>query len=623
MSNLNNNTTQLEALLAKVNALPEAGSGGIDTSDATATSGDILSGKTAYVDGEKVTGTIATKTSSNLTVNGATVTVPAGYYSAQASKAVTTVSQATPVITINSATGLITAEAIQSAGYVVAGTKSSTKQLAFQAAQTITPGTINKTIAANTYLGGVQTIKGDANLVPSNIVSGKSIFGVVGTATAGGSENPFTWTVSEINNASYGFALNANGYYESQNKGIKSSYAICRVNLNVTKTCDITFDVINYAESNYDYAIMGNLDTALALSSSADSSYKKSFKGLQSADVVNVTYSGVTAGTHYIDIKFIKDGSQDNNNDSVQFKIQEQGTNSGGDGDTNAEDGIITKTISGVYTNNRVKTVGTYAFVNCGDLTEVSFPMCTSISTYAFYNCTKLISVNFPACTSIGSSAFGSCRNLVSASFPMCTSIGEGAFQSCSKLTSVNFPACTSIGYSAFAACTSLASASFPKCSTISFYAFHVCSKLTSVDFPMCTSIAGYAFQKCSSLTTAIFPVCTYIGYSAFRSCYSLVSVSFPVCTSIGSYAFAGCSNLALVSFPACTVIGSSAFSYCSALSQIYLTNSLVCTLSNSNAFLNTAIGSTKGSIYVPTSLVTAYKSATNWTYFSNRIFGV
>lgn len=86
--------------------------------------------------------------------------------------------QATPVISVNSTTGLITA---------TAGAKSTTHQLAFQPAQTITPTTTNQTIPANTYLGGVQTIKGDANLVASNIVSGKSIFGVVGTATAGGS----------------------------------------------------------------------------------------------------------------------------------------------------------------------------------------------------------------------------------------------------------------------------------------------------------------------------------------------------------------------------------------------------------------------------------------------------
>lgn len=134
----------------------------------------------------------------------------------------------------------------------------------------------------------------------------------------------FEYTVNEIEGASYGFTKNSNGYYESQNKGQNDSYAICRVYLTVNTPCDITFDVINYAESNYDYAVFGVLDTALALSNSVDSTVKETFKGRQSDSVVNVTYSGVSTGSHYIDIKFIKDNSQSNNNDSVQFKIQER-----------------------------------------------------------------------------------------------------------------------------------------------------------------------------------------------------------------------------------------------------------------------------------------------------------
>ena len=154
--------------------------GGTDTSDATATAGDILSGKTAYVAAGKVTGTIASKSSSNLTASGATVTVPAGYYPSQASKSVATANQATPSITVSSA-GLITAKSTQSAGYVSSGTKSATKQLTTQGAQTITPGTSNKTIASGRYLTGTQTIKGDANLVAANIKKGVSIFGVAGS----------------------------------------------------------------------------------------------------------------------------------------------------------------------------------------------------------------------------------------------------------------------------------------------------------------------------------------------------------------------------------------------------------------------------------------------------------
>lgn len=90
------------------------------------------------------------------------------------------VEQATPEITI-SASGLITASATQGAGKVSAGTQSATKQLTTKAAQTITPGTTDQSIASGTYLTGAQTIKGDSNLVAGNIKSGVTIFGVAGT----------------------------------------------------------------------------------------------------------------------------------------------------------------------------------------------------------------------------------------------------------------------------------------------------------------------------------------------------------------------------------------------------------------------------------------------------------
>lgn len=105
------------------------------------------------------------------------------------------VDQAVPIISVDE-NGLITATATQEAGTVAAGSVSSTKQLATQAAQTITPGTSNQTIASGTYLTGTQTIEGDANLVPSNIANGVSIFGVTGTMTAGESTGSGMMTVS-------------------------------------------------------------------------------------------------------------------------------------------------------------------------------------------------------------------------------------------------------------------------------------------------------------------------------------------------------------------------------------------------------------------------------------------
>lgn len=48
-------------------------------------------------------------------------------------------------------------------------------------AQTYTPTTTNQTISGGRWLTGAQTIKGDSNLVASNIKSGVSIFGVSGS----------------------------------------------------------------------------------------------------------------------------------------------------------------------------------------------------------------------------------------------------------------------------------------------------------------------------------------------------------------------------------------------------------------------------------------------------------
>ena len=107
---------------------------------------------------------IVRKDSTNISVSGATVTVPSGYYPATASKSIASGSvsvpntsiTASPTISVNSSTGVITASVstsrnvapVVSSGYVSSGTSgtvsvggSNTIQLSTQAAKTITPST--------------------------------------------------------------------------------------------------------------------------------------------------------------------------------------------------------------------------------------------------------------------------------------------------------------------------------------------------------------------------------------------------------------------------------------------------------------------------------------------------
>ena len=237
---------------------------------------------------------------------------------------------------------------------------------------------------------------------------------------------------------------------------------------------------------------------------------------------------------------------------------------SGGGGvvDTSMEDGLISRTLTS-YTNSRVTSIGISAFYYCANLTTVSFPAVTTIGGYAFYSCSNLTTVNFPVVTSIGTSAFEYCTNLTTVSFPAAATISSNAFRYCTSLTTVSFPAATNIG--------------------------------------------SYAFYNCTKLITA----------------------SFPAATTIGSHAFRYCSNLTTANFPAATTINNSVFCSCHRLSEIYLTGDSVCALSNSNAFSSTpfagysAYFSGTPRIYVPRSLVTSYKAAINWTYFSSMIIGL
>ena len=212
-----------------VNKVTYDGTDLIDLTSDTVAQGDVLSGKYFHLPtGERVQGTIATKTSSNMTVSGATVTAPAGYYASNASKSVASGSATAPATisgssaTVSTGTNTLTLTKTVSvtpsvtAGYVSSGTAgnssvSLTASVTTKGATTYTPTTTDQTIASGTYLTGTQTIKGDSNLVAGNIKSGVTIFNIAGSYQ-GTDVSDTTATADKV----------LTGYYFYNSSGVKT-----------------------------------------------------------------------------------------------------------------------------------------------------------------------------------------------------------------------------------------------------------------------------------------------------------------------------------------------------------------------------------------------------------------
>ena len=120
---------------------------------------------------------------------------------------------------------------------------------------------------------------------------------------------------------SYKFVYNSSsGYYVSNNKRYDNTFAYAKVTIDSEVSYNLQVQFISYGESNYDYEVISNLDVELSHSNKVDTSGVKSSKTSSSA-VKTLDYGTVSSGTHFITLKYRKDGSQSSGNDTLQFKI--------------------------------------------------------------------------------------------------------------------------------------------------------------------------------------------------------------------------------------------------------------------------------------------------------------
>lgn len=154
------------------------------------------------------------------------------------------------------------------------------------------------------------------------------------------------------------------------------------------------------------------------------------------------------------------------------------------------------------------------------------------------------------------------------------TSIDKYAFYNCSGLKSVTIGnAVTSLGYEAFQYCTGLKSIVIPNSVTsIDEYVFYNCIGLTSITIPgSVTSIERGMFHRCTGLTNAtILGSVTSINSYAFLECYKLISITLKSTTP--------------------------------------------------PTLASNTIPTTIEKIIVPKSAINAYKSATGWSTYADKI---
>lgn len=153
--------------------------------------------------------------------------------------------------------------------------------------------------------------------------------------------------------------------------------------------------------------------------------------------------------------------------------------------------------------------------------------------------------------------------------------------------------------------------------------AFSGFTKLSSVTISYGVLNINYsAFNGCSGLTSVTIPnSVTYIGDDAFYGCNSLPSVTIPnSVTSIGQTAFYNCTSLSSVTIPdSVRSIGTRAFNRCTSLQSVTVLATTPPSLGGSD--YNYVFDNTNNCpIYVPSGSLNAYKTATNWSDYADRI---
>lgn len=192
--------------------------------------------------------------------------------------------------------------------------------------------TINNSTTANVTANPTEVSPGHSSTIKADSIDGLKITDNGTDITSSfveRTDSPASYDVENV--GSYGFELNSSGYYVNNNVGISKTAAVCRVTFNVPVSATATFTFINYSEQGYDFGVFGELDTALNHNYYAagnyganitDSDYKLACNTSTYNNTSTHTLSyTMSAGEHFVDVKYSKDDASDDNDDTLKFKV--------------------------------------------------------------------------------------------------------------------------------------------------------------------------------------------------------------------------------------------------------------------------------------------------------------
>ena len=600
----------------------------MDVTQKTVTAGAMLNGVTSLKnDGTDITGNIPSKTSSDLTVNGATVTAPAGHYQNAASKSVASGTAGTPTATVeydlDENEAYVTPKVVNTTGYITGGTKTGT-EITISASDLVS-GTINinaagkwnvtnkeyaqvpigsattpaTTVTANPSIsvssGGLITATASATKsVTPTVGAGYVSSGTAGTITVSGSNTSqlSTQAAQTIHPSSTDQTIESGKYLT----GTQTIKAVTTTNLSAENI--VSGVTIKIGDSTDDDCVASVTGTA-TIGSVVDGRIYQDNEGYLVLDengngnrdlkdpIRFFDYDGRLVAS-YISVpdslpivpvhEGLKNGVWNYNLQQIQTQFNATGSCDIGANymtvseKTEIDVEFVDAARLSPYLRfgvNGTVTVDWGDGSNTEDVTGTSLTSRQDIQHA--YSSVGRYTITLSA-TSGSYSMYGNNNYTTLLHVNTTVTNANKVYSNCVK--AVRIGASCSIATNAFNLCSSLSSITIPSgVTSIGVNAFYGCFALSSVTIPSgVMSIGNASFSNCYSLSSITIPSgVTSIGANVFAGCYALSSITIPSgVTSIGTSVLYNCHALSSITIPSSvTSIGNGAFQYCYALSSV------------------------------------------------------